>query len=63
VALKSGQVKPVAGENVIDAALEAGVLQPGEAHTLREAQASRRKVIDVDDFDKEEIALTAGNVR
>jgi acyl-CoA dehydrogenase len=63
VALKSGQVKPVAGENVIDAALEAGVLQPGEAQTLREAQASRRKVIDVDDFDKEEIALTAGNVR
>ena len=63
VALKSGQVKPVAGENVIDAALEAGVLQPVEAQTLREAEAARRKVIDVDDFDKEELALTRGKVR
>jgi acyl-CoA dehydrogenase len=63
VALKSGQVKPVAGENVIEAALEAGVLQPVEAQTLREAEASRRKVIDVDAFDKEEIALTEGSVR
>jgi acyl-CoA dehydrogenase len=63
VALKSGQVKPVAGENVIDAALEAGVLQPLEAHTLREAEVARRKVIDVDAFDKEEIALTDGKVR
>jgi acyl-CoA dehydrogenase len=30
-ALKSGQVKPVAGEHIIDAALQAGVLQPAEA--------------------------------
>jgi acyl-CoA dehydrogenase len=62
-ALKSGQVKPVAGEHIIDTALEAGVLQPMEAHTLREAEAARRKVIDVDDFDKEELALAAGKVR
>jgi acyl-CoA dehydrogenase len=63
VALKSGQVKAAAGEHVIDAALEAGVLQPAEAQTLREAEAARRKVIDVDDFDKEELALAVGKVR
>ena len=63
VALKSGQVKPVAGEHVIDAALEAGVLQPREAQTLRDAEAARRKVIDVDDFDKDELTLGEGKVR
>ncbi|MNN18881.1 Acyl-coenzyme A dehydrogenase [compost metagenome] len=61
--LKSGQVKPVAGEHAIDAALEAGVLQPGEAQSLRDAEAARRKVIDVDDFDKEELKLAEGKVR
>lgn len=62
-ALKSGQVKPVAGEHAIDAALEAGVLQPVEAQTLREAEAARRKVIDVDDFAKEELTLSEGKTR
>jgi acyl-CoA dehydrogenase len=61
--LKSGQVKPAAGEHAIDAALEAGVLQPVEAQNLRDAEAARRKVIDVDDFDKEELALAEGKVR
>jgi len=63
VALKSGQIRPVAGEPVIDTALEAGVLQPVEAQTLREAEAARRKVIDVDDFDKEELTLAEGRIR
>jgi acyl-CoA dehydrogenase len=63
VALKSGQVKPLAGESLIDAALEAGVLQPVEAQTLREAEAARRKVIDVDDFDQQALALAEGKVR
>ncbi|MGH8452611.1 acyl-CoA dehydrogenase [Pseudomonas sp.] len=62
-ALKSGQVKPTAGEHIIDAALNAGVLQAGEAQTLREAEAARRKVIDVDDFSKEELAQAEGKVR
>lgn len=62
-ALKSGQVKPTAGEHAIDAALHAGVLQPGEAQTLRDAEASRRKVIDVDDFSKEELTQAEGKVR
>ncbi|MFY0727747.1 acyl-CoA dehydrogenase [Pseudomonas sp. NFX15] len=63
VAVKGGQVRPVAGESLIDAALEAGVLQPVEAHTLREAEAARRKVIDVDDFDKEALTLAEGKIR
>ena len=62
-ALKSGQVKPAAGENAIDAALQAGVLQPAEAQTLRDAEAARRKVIDVDDFSKEELMQAEGKVR
>ena len=62
-ALKSGQVKPNAGEPSIDAALQAGVLQPAEAHTLRTAEAARRKVIDVDDFSKEELTHSEGKIR
>ncbi|MBD8100177.1 acyl-CoA dehydrogenase [Pseudomonas fluorescens] len=62
-ALKSGQVKPTAGESAIDAALHAGVLQPAEAQTLRDAEAARRKVIDVDDFSKQELVQAEGKVR
>lgn len=62
-AVKSGQVKPAGGEHLIDAALDAGVLQPAEAQTLREAEAARRKVIDVDDFTKEELIATEGKTR
>ena len=62
-ALKSGQVKPAVGETVIDAALQAGVLQPAEAQMLRTAEAARRKVIDVDDFSKDELSHTEGKIR
>jgi acyl-CoA dehydrogenase len=62
-AVKSGQVKPSGGEHLIDAALNAGVLQAAEAQTLRAAEAARRKVIDVDDFDKEELVATEGKTR
>ncbi|MGE8311408.1 MAG: acyl-CoA dehydrogenase [Pseudomonas protegens] len=62
-ALKNGQVKPAAGESTIDAALEAGVLQAAEAQSLHEAEAARRKVIDVDDFAKEELTLSEGKTR
>ncbi|CRM82042.1 Acyl-coenzyme A dehydrogenase [Pseudomonas sp. 31 R 17] len=62
-ALKSGQVKPTAGESAIDAALHVGVLQPAEAQTLRDAEAARRKVIDVDDFSKDELMQAEGKVR
>ena len=63
IAVKGGQLHPAAGEHIIDAALHAGVLQPLEAETLRAAEAARRKVIDVDDFAKEELTLTAGKIR
>ncbi len=62
-ALKSGQLKPTAGESAIDAALHAGVLQPAEAQTLRDAEAARRKVIDVDDFSKDDLIQAEGKVR
>ena len=62
-ALKSGQVKPAAGEPSIDSALQAGVLQPAEAQTLREAEAARRKVIDVDDFSKDQLTHSEGKIR
>ena len=39
------------------------MLQPVEAHTLREAEAARRKVIDVDDFAKDELTLAEGKIR
>ncbi|HEX8541793.1 MAG TPA: acyl-CoA dehydrogenase [Pseudomonas sp.] len=63
VAAKGGQLQPAAGEHIIDAALHAGVLQPLEAEHLRAAEAARRKVIDVDDFAKEELTLTEGKIR
>ncbi|MNV73296.1 acyl-CoA dehydrogenase [compost metagenome] len=62
-ALRSGQFKPAAGEPLIDAALEAGVLQLIEAQSLREAEVARRKVIDVDDFSKEQLELAEGKIR
>jgi acyl-CoA dehydrogenase len=62
-ALKAGQLQPAPGQSLIDAALDAGVLQPAEAQTLQAAEAARRKVIDVDDFDKQELTLAEGKIR
>ncbi|MBX8538647.1 acyl-CoA dehydrogenase [Pseudomonas cichorii] len=62
-AVKGGQVKPEPGENIIDAALRLGVLMPSEAQSLKTAEAARRKVIDVDDFDKEQLTLAPGKTR
>ncbi|WP_260960895.1 acyl-CoA dehydrogenase [Pseudomonas citri] len=62
-ALKQGQLNPAPGESLIDAALETGVLQAREAQALHAAEAARRKVIDVDDFAKEELTLAEGKVR
>jgi len=57
------EFKPVPGEPSIDSALNAGILQPAEAETLRAAEAARRKVIDVDDFAKEELTHSEGKIR
>ena len=62
-AIKAGQVEPTVGETLIDAALRGGQLSAEEAQTLREAEVARRKVIDVDDFSKDELKLNPGNVR
>jgi acyl-CoA dehydrogenase len=62
-ALKSGQVNPAAGQGLIDAALQAGILQAGEAQRLRLAETARRRVIDVDDFSKEQLQALDGQIR
>ncbi|WP_409281312.1 acyl-CoA dehydrogenase [Pseudomonas defluvii] len=62
-ALKSGQVVPAPGQCPIDAALQAGVLQASEALTLHAAEQARRRVIDVDAFDKDALLPVAGKVR
>ncbi len=62
-AVKAGQVQELPGQSLIDTALAAGVLNPEEAHSLQQAEAARRVVIDVDDFAKEELTLETGKVR
>ncbi|MCY1292914.1 Acyl-coenzyme A dehydrogenase [compost metagenome] len=62
-ALKAGQLQAAPGQSEIDAALAAGVLQAEEGEKLHAAEAARRKVIDVDDFAKEELKLGRGKVR
>ena len=62
-ALKDGTVTPQPGQPVLDAALQAGVLQPAEAQQLQAAEHARRVVIDVDAFDKEQLLAEPGKVR
>lgn len=62
-AVKSGQLKVAPGESLIDAAVQAGLLQTGEVQQLRHAEAARRKVIDVDDFAKEQLHPLEGRIR
>ncbi|MBD8493771.1 acyl-CoA dehydrogenase [Pseudomonas syringae] len=62
-ALKSKQLTLAPGESPVAAAVQAGILQASEAQTLEEAEHARRKVIDVDDFDKEQLTLAPGKTR
>ncbi|MDD0975456.1 acyl-CoA dehydrogenase [Pseudomonas fontis] len=62
-ASKGGQLTTTPGQSLIDAALHAGVLQAEEARSLHEAEAARRRVIDVDAFTKEELLPVHGKVR
>ena len=62
-ALKSGAVKPAVGQSPIEAAVQSGVLHADEAQTLHHAEAARRKVIDVDDFAKEQLTHSEGKIR
>jgi acyl-CoA dehydrogenase len=60
--LKSG-LQPQPGEHEIDAAVRQQQLSAEEAEQLRQAEAARRRVIDVDDFAKDDIKLSDGKVR
>ncbi|MFK0087724.1 acyl-CoA dehydrogenase [Pseudomonas sp. NPDC090755] len=60
---KNDPLNAAPGQSRIEAALEAGVLQAGEAQTLLDAEAARRAVIDVDAFNKEELLPTPGKIR
>ncbi|WXL24089.1 acyl-CoA dehydrogenase [Ectopseudomonas mendocina] len=62
-AIKSGEAAPKPEQSLIEAAQLAGVLSEQEAHALKQTEAARRRVIDVDDFSKEELSLHAGQVR
>ena len=62
-ARKADQLQDSAQHDLIDAAVAAGVLDDEEAVRLRQAEAARRVVIDVDDFAKEELTLADGKVR
>jgi len=62
-AIKRGELNPAATQDPISAALEAGLLSQEEGTRLRKAEVARRKVIDVDDFGKEELELKSGKVR
>ncbi|MCW3150396.1 acyl-CoA dehydrogenase [Stutzerimonas stutzeri] len=62
-ALKTGTFKPAPGADVIGTAQAAEVLSDDEAERLQEAEVARRRVIDVDDFSKEELELQAGRTR
>lgn len=60
---KEGRVKAVPGQPLIEAAHEAELISAEEAQLLRDAEVARRKVIDVDDFDKESLKLGENAVR
>ena len=62
-ALKENRLRPGVGEDPLDAALAAGVLDARQVETLRNAERARRRVIDVDDFSPQELQPTPGNVR
>ena len=60
---RDGQLQPAPGESLIDAAARHGTLSAEEATQLQAAEDARRKVIDVDDFAKEDLKLSRGKVR
>lgn len=62
-ALKDGRLRPAPGQDAIDAAIAAGILDGEQGERLQIAEAARRRVIDVDDFAKDELKLGRGKVR
>ncbi|MNG86504.1 Acyl-coenzyme A dehydrogenase [compost metagenome] len=62
-AIKAGKVKTTHGKSPVEAAIEAGLLQPSEGQLLQEAEQASRNVIDVDAFDKDQLAPVPGRIR
>ena len=62
-ALRDDQLRPAAGETPFEAALREGLLTATEVQRLRQAEAARRKVIDVDDFAAQDLGLEPGRIR
>lgn len=62
-ALREGRLQPTPGQGLIEAAEQAGLLEPAQARQLRDAQEAQRQVIDVDAFDKASLKLAPGNIR
>lgn len=62
-AIKEGKVHPAPGQSAIEAAVQNGVLQPGEGQRLQAAEQARRAVIDVDAFNKAQLLPVQGKVR
>ncbi len=62
-ALKDGRLQELPGHGLLEAAVDAGVVSAEEAQSLLQLEAARRRVIDVDDFSKEELKLGRGKVR
>jgi acyl-CoA dehydrogenase len=62
-ALKDGSLQPAPGQDAIAAAIATGLLDGEAGQRLQAAEAARRRVIDVDDFAKEELKLGRGKVR
>ncbi|AYF87158.1 acyl-CoA dehydrogenase [Pseudomonas sp. DY-1] len=62
-AVKAGSLKPATDESLVDAALAAGLIDAAGATQLRALEAAQRRVIDVDDFSKDELAPSAGKIR
>lgn len=62
-AIKAGKVKTTHAQSAVEAAIEAGLLRPAEGERLQDAEQARRKVIDVDAFDKDQLVLEPGRIR
>ncbi|MFK5732295.1 acyl-CoA dehydrogenase [Pseudomonas urmiensis] len=62
-ATREGTVQAQAGRSVIEAAIEAGVLQETQGQQLSDAESARRAVIDVDAFDKDQLLPGTDKIR
>jgi len=62
-ALKDNTLHPVPGQPVFETAVESGLVTANDGQRLQQAEQARRKVIDVDAFDKETLLPTAGKIR